>query len=1050
MKRPVSMKNRITLGVSAILVVSLAVLAIMIVIYFRADATKQVKHHNRQLVNQISNSISRELEMSSTVLQNTARMVPLDKLHDSDALQRFLDQRAFGRILFNNGVRLIAPNGRLLAESPFVPGRRGLDHSKRPFFKKTMASGAALVAEPNPHSQMHGHPALVFTAPVLRPDNTIAAVLIGSIDLLKDNLLTQISQNYWKEQELLLVVNDAGLLISNPHPEWLLTPAKSPDVARVVAAAKAGPGNTDMRSLQGLQLASYERIQSVGWTVIMAHPHQTAYAHVHRFALLTLLVALLVGGLLVLFTRLLVGAATARLETLTAHLRLLPQLQGTERRLALHGSDEVGLLVSTFNDLVTTMDAQRMGLAQAAQTLEKTVEARTAELNTSRRQLALILDAAGEGIFGLDINGRHVFANRAAASMLGYTVEEFLASEWSNHDLVHHTRPDGSAYPQDTCPIYATIRDGLRREVLDEVFWRKDGSSFPVEYITTPIVDEQGATIGVTIVFKDITDRKFVEEVLEENRSQLERWLLWKESIFRNSSVGVLVVTGNRIITEVNPRFCALLGYREDELIGHSVEIAHLSHKAFLAFGELYYQKTTQGIVDVEYRLRHNDGRPVWAHLSGNAIDQRDLAKGVIWVVHDISERKALEQALRQASSAAEAANQAKSEFLASMSHEIRTPLNGILGMTGVLEDTPLDADQQSCLRMLKSSATSLLGIINEILDFSRIEAGKISIEPTPMNPRSICNDAIEMLQVTARQKGLALRCNCCDYTPPWVLGDAGKIRQVLINLVGNAIKFTTKGSVLIKIDEKYDDEGRFWIRYSVRDTGSGIPADKQARLFQRFSQVADSAKARAQGTGLGLAISKRLVELMGGEIGVKSTPGIGSTFWFALPLPLAEQQKPVEPVIGLKDQPLTVFKGLRVLLADDNAINQRVAQRTLENQGCHVDLAADGQEAVAMVQDFSYDLIFMDCLMPEMDGYEATAAIRHLEREYGESRKPVIALTANALAGEREKCLEAGMDDFLPKPFSKQALLAMTVRWAPMHGLHVVEQNGEDEGTPC
>ena len=1036
--RALGIRGKIVIGVSAVMVLFLLLIMLLVLTYYRETSRQQIYKHQQATVHLVAHQVEHDLLAASAIVKNMAGLVTSRELRDAALAQRFLDQRASRGVFFNYGVRLMDARGRLIAESPYQSGRRGHDNSARPYFLKTMAGGRPLLAEPNPDSHLRRVPALVFTAPVLQ-GGRIAGVLVGALDLTSRNFLSELdttardherSDGGSAHHDILLMLNDDGLLVFHPERGRLLTKTDNPQLLRVIESAKRAAGRGVLREGGRDYLITYERLPQVGWTVIEATPLQDLYRPLKRFAMAALALFVAASPVLVMVMALIVGRITRRLSRFSEHIHRLPTLEGEARHVPLSGQDEVALLGNAFNTMLDIQDAQRRELAVAAQSLERTVLERTAELQASQRQLAMILDAAGEGIFGLDPQGRHIFANRAAADMLGYTVEEFLASEWSNHDLIHHTHADGSPYPQHCCPIYATARDGKSREVQDEVFWKKDGSSFPVEYVTTPILDEQGRSVGVTIVFKDSTDRKFVDDVLAENRKQLERWLSWKESIFRSSSVGILVVTGDRIVTEINPRLCQVLGYREDELLGRSVELLHLSRKTFLAFGRLFYGKAAQGIVEVEYRLRHRSGRPVWMHLSGSAMVPNDLAKGVIWIIHDITERKQLEQALRQASGAAEAANRAKSDFLAAMSHEIRTPLNGIMGMIGVLEDTTLDQEQRGYLGMLRASSAGLLEVINEILDFSRIEAGKVTIEQTPLDPRRICGSVIEMLEVTARQKGLELRCDCGEYQPPWVLGDQGKIRQVLLNLAGNAIKFTSTGSVLIRITERRDAEGQLFVRYSVRDTGCGIPEQQQARLFQKFSQVADSAKARAQGTGLGLAISKQLVELMGGTIGVKSLPGIGSTFWFELPFSVVQPES-LPPTDEQPQEDLPSLAGLRVLVADDNEVNQRVAQRILEKQGCRVDLAADGREVIAMVQNAAYALILMDCLMPEKDGYEAAAAVRLIERDQGLPRTPIVALTANAVSGERDKCLAAGMDDFLAKPFSKQALLKVAARWA-------------------
>lgn len=411
-----------------------------------------------------------------------------------------------------------------------------------------------------------------------------------------------------------------------------------------------------------------------------------------------------------------------------------------------------------------------------------------------------------------------------------------------------------------------------------------------------------------------------------------------------------------------------------------------------------------------------------WTGWQSN-LTLRRLLQTELELVAAIDETRAAQQAAEQAS-------EAKSRFLATMSHEVRTPLNGVLGLAELLESTPLDDQQRRHLGLLRLSGDNLRTIVDDILDFSRIEAGGMQILEKPFEPRRLVENAVALWRARAFKSGIKLRLDPPVDLPQQVRGDALRVRQVLDNLISNAIKFTPRGSVTVRLEaevEKSEDtDVQERIRFSISDSGVGIPADAIGRVFDRFTQVDDSPSRRFGGTGLGLAICRRLVELMGGTLDAESTPGVGSTFRFSLPLKVVEAVHPETARNAAASAMPDVHdpSGCRVLVVEDNAINRAVCGAMLDQLGIEYDEACDGIEALDSCAAQGYDAILMDCQMPRMDGYEAT---RELRRQGAAGRNgrpvPIIALTANAFAEDRQKTRDSGMDDFLAKPISLQQL---------------------------
>ena len=484
----------------------------------------------------------------------------------------------------------------------------------------------------------------------------------------------------------------------------------------------------------------------------------------------------------------------------------------------------------------------------------------------------------------------------------------------------------------------------------------------------------------------------------------------------------------------------AMLGFGEDEVGSSLAEWDTRLHPDDRQRSHEFVDRHLRGETDLfenVARMKHKDGSYVWIMARGRALrDETGKVYRFVGTHFDLSQQKALEQRLREAEDLqrvarehAEAASRAKSIFVASMSHEIRTPMNGVLGMLQLLQDTPLNDAQLRLVANAEKSAAALLDVIGDILDLSKVEAGKIDLVSKPFQPSALFAEVEALMRQRSDAKDVLLDTRLPENMPAWVCGDAGRLRQILINVLGNAIKFTDHGSVHLHVHARtaWAELPSVDFEIIVRDTGIGFSDDFLQHLFEPFSQHDGSTTRRHDGTGLGLAISRSLIELMGGTINAKSTAGKGSEFRICLQFPLADAPALSGAASGQQVKAQS-FEG-KVLVVEDNEMGQTVARLMLEQFGFTVDVAANGAEGASKAASGQYRAVLMDCQMPVMDGFEATQEIRRHERSSGTKPVPVIALTANVQPGDVEHCLQSGMNDFLPKPLRKQSLLSVLAK---------------------
>ena len=524
-----------------------------------------------------------------------------------------------------------------------------------------------------------------------------------------------------------------------------------------------------------------------------------------------------------------------------------------------------------------------------------------------------------------------------------------------------------------------------------------------------PVRDDAGKIVKWFGTCTDIHDQKEMYRVARENWARTY-------AVVNDASIILWSIDEKGVFNFCEGKGLDQLGVKPGERVGSSIYEVYKNHPEMLDAiaktlnGE--HVKISLKIGDYWYESIHT---PIQEH-SGKVI-------GVVGVSFDITERKNIEgenNNLEIRERAALEASRLKSEFLANMSHEIRTPINGVLGMTNLMLDTPLSSEQKEYADSLLRSGTVLLTVINDILDFSKIEVGKLEFETVDFNFLDLIHDSVKSFSHLAHKKGIRIHSELDPKLEQWVKGDPGRFGQILNNLMSNAIKFTQSGEVKIAIHSILSHEQQTTIRVEVRDTGIGIPESARVHLFKAFSQVDSSTTRKMGGTGLGLSISKYLVEEMSGKIGVESIEGEGSTFWFTMTLAKGQDKKRVS----------IISKSSKILVADDVQINQVIAVKMLEKMGYQAIAASNGLEVIEAIRKTQFDLVLMDCQMPEMDGYEATRQIRLLEAAENKPRIPILALTANAMKGDQEKCLEAGMDDYVTKPITSKKLSLTIKHW--------------------
>ncbi len=662
-----------------------------------------------------------------------------------------------------------------------------------------------------------------------------------------------------------------------------------------------------------------------------------------------------------------------------------------------------------------------------------------------------IFNSANFSSIATDATGVIQIFNVGAERMLGYTAAEVMnkitpADISDPQELIARAQALSGELATEITPGFEALVFKASRGIEDIYelnYIRKDGTRLPAVVSVTALRDVQDVIIGYLLIGTDNTARKLVEEEQKQSDQRLRDQQFYTRSLIESNIDALMTTDPAGIITDVNKQMEALTGCTRDELIGAPFKDCFTDpDRAEAGIKRVLNEKS---VTDYELTARTRDGKQtVVSYNATTFYDRSRTLQGVFAAARDVTERKRFEQELQLAKAAAESANQTKSDFLASMSHEIRTPMNAIMGIADLLAKTALSSEQDKYVQIFRRSGDNLLNLINDILDLSKVEASQLDLERTGFSLSDHLEKVIEMVAPRAQEKNLTLICEIAPSVSNDLVGDPTRLRQVLLNLLGNAIKFTRSGRVSLKVEEDLDCPVTTALRFTVTDTGIGIAADKLTTVFERFTQADSSTTRRFGGSGLGLTISKRLVELMGGRIWVASEVDKGSVFGFAVPFEIwARADRPVNTPIGTDtDAPQ---RALRILMAEDSPDNCTIALAYLEDTPHQVGVAETGLIACEMFKAGHYDLVLMDRQMPVMDGLTATRTLRAWEKSNGRPPTPIIALTASALQGDRETCLAAGCTAYLTKPI-KQEVLLQAIRDYSAIGSRLSQEDGRSD----
>jgi two-component system sensor histidine kinase/response regulator len=1023
-----SLKTRITLSALALFIASLWALSFFASQMLRQDMERLLGEQQFSTVSLLANQVNREVENRRHSLQRAAPLAAAALQTGPAAMQAFIERREGLHALFNGGIVAHAMNGTVIADFPLATGRLGKDFIDYEFVAAALREGRTSLSRPLFGLNLKS-PFLALAVPLRNAKGVIIGALAGVIDLGRPNFLDQITENsYGKTGGYLLIDPAHRIIVTASDKQRLMeeyaAPGNNPSIDRLLNGFE---GSSRVINPQGVEtLTSTKRIPAADWIAAATLPTTEAFTPIlemqQRMFISTLLLTLLSGSI---GWWLLKRQLSPLLEAANA-LTACENGKSPWQTLPVSRADEIGLLITSFNRLLQTLHEREAALRQ------------------SRAQYRLLTEDVADVVWQMDRAFRFIYVSPADERLRGFPAKEVIGTSL----LDQLTEEGAQVARQAISSRLVSEQRGVKTGQVTFIIQlpHKDGHLIWTECTSTPERDAEGKICGYHGINRDIRERIQAEESLRQRD-------LYQRALLDNFPFNVWLKDEQSRFLAVNQQFAETYGYPAAEaLVGKSdVDIAppelaaryRAEDRAVIASGQ---SKTVEANIIIH-------GHAVWVETYKSPVNIDGRLVGTVGFSRDISERKKAEAELEayrdhleelvasrtselaQAKDVAEAANIAKSSFLANMSHEIRTPMNAVLGMANLLrrsDVTPLQAER---LDKIDTAARHLLGIISNILDLSKIEAGKFTLEETEVNMASLLGNVRSMMTERAQAKGIDLQSELTAF-PPKLFGDTTRLQQALINYATNAIKFTARGTITLRALLLNETASEAKVRFEVQDTGIGIPPEVLPRLFETFEQADNSTSREHGGTGLGLVITRRLAELMGGDAGVHSALGEGSTFWFTAHLKRGsaaaafarpESNVDAEKIIHQR------YAGSRILVVDDDPMNLEVSQIFLEALGLVVDIAEDGERSVIKAREHDYALIIMDMQMPKLNGLDATRAIRKLPRHH---QTPILAMTANAFAEDKANCFAAGMDAFLSKPFEPRQLFTILLIWLE-HGTH-------------